>query len=173
MNTTKKTAGLYGRARWLRRVALFGAGLCLAVTLLAVFGPAAGVPGLLAATLHTDGLPHPWAGAIALLLAALVAAALWQLARMLGEVERGALFAPGATRHFRRFALLLLVAALLRLLLPPLAVLALVALERSATVTLSFSGGDVLALFVAVVLFFVARLFDEAARLEEDSRSIV
>ncbi|NZA25651.1 DUF2975 domain-containing protein [Luteimonas sp. SJ-92] len=173
MTATENFMALRRRARWLRLVASAGAGLCLAVTLLAVFGPATGSAGLLAATLHTDGLPHAWAGAIALLLAALVAAALWQLARMLGEVERGALFAPAATRHFRRFARLLLVAALLRLLLPPLAVLALVAMERSATVTLSFSGGDLLALFVAVVLFFVARLFDEAARLEEDSRSIV
>jgi hypothetical protein len=173
MSSTANSTLLGQRARWLRLVALAGAGLCLAVTLLAVFGPALGVSGLLAATLHTDGLPHAWAGAIALLLAALLAAALWQLARMLGQVERGAPFAPVATRHFRRFALLLLIAALLRLLLPPLAVLALMATGRSATVTLSLTGGDVLALFVAAVLFFVARLFDEAARLEEDSRSIV
>lgn len=173
MDATIKLSALGQRARWLRLVAQAGAVSCLAVTLVAVFGPALGVSGLLAATLHTDGLPHAWAGAIALLLAVLVAAALWQLARMLGQVERGAPFAPMATRYFRYFALLLLVAALLRLLLPPLAVLALMATGRSATVTLSLTGGDVLALFVAAVLFFVARLFDEAARLEEDSRSIV
>lgn len=172
MISTEIPARLRRAARRLRLTAWTGAVLCLAVTLLAVFPPA-GTWGVLAAVLDTDGLPHAWAAAIALILAGLVAGALFELARMLGRVGHGALFAPAATRHFRRFALLLMLAALLRLALPALAVAALAAMGERMTVTLSFSGGDLLALFLAAVFFFVARLFDEAARLEEDSRSIV
>ncbi|WP_407352763.1 DUF2975 domain-containing protein [Luteimonas sp. R10] len=173
MDSTETHAKLQRAARRLRLAAWAGAVLCLAVTGLAVFAPQAGPGGLLAAILDTDGLPHAWAAAIALVVAGLVAGALFELARMLGRVGHGALFAPAATRHFRRFALLLVLAALLRLLLPALAVVALAAMGESVTVTLSFSGGDLLALFLALVFFFVARLFDEAARLEEDSRAIV
>lgn len=173
MNSTKIETRLHRAAGRLRLAAWAGAVLCLGTTLLAVFAPLDGTRGVLAAVLDTDGLPHAWAAAIALVLAGLVAGALFELARMLGRVGHGALFAPAAMRHFRRFALLLVLAALLRLLLPALAVMALAAMGERVTVTLSFSGGDLLALFLAAVFFFVARLFDEAARLEEDSRSIV
>lgn len=173
MSSTEILAKLHRSARRLRLAAWIGAALYMVVTLLAVFAPLTGTWDLLAATLDTDGLPHAWAAAIALVLAGLVAGALVELARMLGQVRHGALFAPAATRHFRRFALLLAVAAVLRLALPALAVAALATMGQAMTVTLSFSGGDVLALFLAAVFFFVARLFDEAARLEEDSRSIV
>jgi len=38
---------------------------------------------------------------------------------------------------------------------------------------MSFDVGDLVTLLVAALFWLVARLFDEAARLEDDSRSIV
>ena len=124
-------------------------------------------------TVEAGGLPHGWAAAVALTTVAFVVLALVQLVRMLARVERGEHFTPGTTRDFRRFALWLLVAAVVRIVLAPLAELAHVVMTEGPHLQLSLDDTDVLMLVVAAVLFLVARLFDEAARLEEDSRSIV
>jgi len=127
-----------------------------------------------AATLFTDGLPRVWAAGIAAVLALITSAALVELARMLGRVRPDALFSATVTCHFRRFAGLLMIAAALRVVLPPMAVLwSAWHSGGTGSVQLEFSGDDLLALLPAAVFFFVARLFDEAARLEDDHRSIV
>ncbi|KRE91337.1 hypothetical protein ASG87_18535 [Frateuria sp. Soil773] len=159
-------------ARVLRLVAWAGAAACVAVTALAVLAPP-DASSAVAATLSTDGLPHAWAAGIALAVAAASAGALAELARMLGRVEAGQPFSAAAIRHFRRFAGLLALAAALRVALPPLATLAAAWREGQHAVRLAFDGGDLLALLPAAVFFLVARLLDEAARLEDDSRSIV
>src|SRR5262249_53260186 len=130
--------------------------------------------GAIAATLFTDGLPRVWAAGIAAVLAVVTSGALAELARMLGRVQPDALFSVAVTRHFRRFACLLMIAAALRVALPPIAML-LSAWQSGAndSVRLQFSGDDLLTLLLVAVFFFVARLFDEAARLEDDQRSIV
>lgn len=159
-------------ARALRVAAWLAAITCLVVTVLAVLAPADDRAPV-AATLSSGGLPRAWAAGIALLLAVLSAAALVELARMLGRLQAQALFDAAAIRHFRRFAGLLALTALSRVLLPSLAMLALAWHEGRHSASLTFDGGDLLALLPVAVFFLVARLFDEAARLEDDSRSIV
>ncbi|MEW9571108.1 DUF2975 domain-containing protein [Rhodanobacter sp. Si-c] len=159
-------------ARVLRIAAWVGAVACVLVTAIGVLAPPdAATP--VATTLSSDGLPRAWAAGIALVLALVSAAALVELARMLGQVREHALFAPAATRHFRRFAGLLALAAALRVVLPCLATLAAAWQAGRHAASLAFDGGDLLALLLTAVFFLVARLFDEAARLEDDSRSIV
>ncbi|WP_165418455.1 DUF2975 domain-containing protein [Dyella amyloliquefaciens] len=143
------------------------------MTALGIWGPG-GSGSIVAATLFTDGLPRAWAAGIAAVLAVITSAALVELARMLGHVHPDALFSVAVTRHFRRFACLLMVAALLRVLLPPIASLWEAWQQgASGSLRLTFSGDDLFSLLPAAVFFFVARLFDEAARLEDDQRSIV
>ncbi|RAO76113.1 DUF2975 domain-containing protein [Dyella jiangningensis] len=155
-------------------MAWLGAVAWVLVTAWGICGPAEGSGGMVAATLFTDGLPRSWAAGIAGVLALVTGAALVELARMLGHVQADALFSTAVTRHFRRFACLLTIAAVLRLVLPPVATL-LSAWRPGGhvSVQLVFSGDDVFAVLLAAVFFFVARLFDEAARLEDDQRSIV
>ena len=163
---------IVGIARGLRLAAWCGATACMAVTMLAVLAPAdAAAP--VAAVLFNDGLPRTWAAGIALALAAVSAAALVELARMLGRVQAQALFSAAAIRHFRRFAGLLALAAALRVVLPAVAAIAAARGSGEHAVRLVFDGGDLLALLPAAVFFLVARLLDEAARLEDDNRSIV
>lgn len=159
-------------AHVLRLVAWVAAVASLMVTALAVLAPP-DPASVVSTTLSTDGLPRGWAGAIALLLAIVSAWALVELARMLGRVDAEKLFPAAAIRHFRRFAALLALAAALRVVLPPLAELAMAWRDGHHAVRLAFDGGDLLALLPAAVFFLVARLLDEAARLEDDSRSIV
>ncbi|MCW3836174.1 DUF2975 domain-containing protein [Sphingomonas canadensis] len=154
-------------ARGLRAAALAIAVLLPLLALAAMLAPAAMVE------VHAGHLPCAWGGAVALAVSLLLAAGLVSLARMLALVMRGQVFAPAATRHFRRFALLLLLAAVAGVVLPVLVQAGLVAAGGRGTVVIGIDDRDLVTLLLGGVLFFVARLFDEAARLEEDSRSIV
>jgi hypothetical protein len=175
-NTEKKYSAIASRlmrmARALALASWLGALACLIVTAAGIWGKG-GDAGMVAAALSSDGLPRPWAASIAALVALATSAALVELARMLGRVQPHALFSREMTRHFRRFALLLTVAALLRVLLPAVASLWLASQAGAHAVRLQFSGDDLLSLLPIAVFFFVARLFDQAAQLEDDQRSIV
>lgn len=173
-NNHATASRLVSAASALRWVAWLGAAAWVLVTAWGIWGPAEGSGGVVAATLFTDGLPRAWAASIAALLALMTSAALVELARMLGHVRPDALFSVAVTRHFRRFACLLMTVATLRVVLPPVAML-LSAWQSGGggSVRLTFSGDDLFALLLSAVFFFVARLFDEAARLEDDQRSIV
>ncbi|RBM06787.1 DUF2975 domain-containing protein [Novacetimonas cocois] len=151
------------------RLAVMAAGFALVLTTLA------GVlfPGVAAIRVEAGGLPRPWACAISVVEVALAVAGLAALARMLRAVGDGHVFAPATTGCFRRFALLNLLCAGANIALPPLAQFAIALRARGGHIDLGISDGGLLALLVGVLLFLVARLFDEAARLEEDSRSIV
>ncbi|QNK01022.1 DUF2975 domain-containing protein [Dyella telluris] len=153
-------------ACWLAAVA------CLVTTAAGIWGKGNGGDGV-AALLSTGGLPHAWAALMAAVLALVTSAALAELARMLGRVRPDALFSSAATKHFRRFAGLLMLAAVLRVVLPAAARLWLASQSGAHSASLEFNGDDLLSLLPAAVFFFVARLFDEAARLEDDQRSIV
>jgi len=155
-------------ARRLRLATLTVAGLLVLVTALAAL-----VPGLPHVTVDTGGLPHGWGLAVALLSVALLVAALAELARMLAQIEMGELFAPAATRHFRRFAALLLAAMLVRILLPGLVGIGLALASGHGSSSVSLDDDDAMLLLLGALLFLVARLFDEGARLAEDSRSII
>ena len=177
-NTEKNTHAtahhLTSVARVLRWAARLGAAACLVVTAWGIWGPADGAASSVEATLFTDGLPRTWAASIVAVLSVVTSAALVELARMLGHVRPDALFSIAVTRHFRCFACWLMVAAALRVVLPPIALLwGAWQSGASGSVRLEFPGDDLLSLLPAAVFFFVARLFDEAARLEDDQRSIV
>lgn len=173
MRTIDNSKHLSRAARSLRLLVWSGVIACAAIALLAALGIASSPQSQVQVVLASSGLSHAWAAGIVLILAAVICAALVELAWMLREVERGALFSAPVTRHFRRFASLLMTAAALRLILPAAASILDAWLHHAASVRLEFAGDDLLALLPAAVLFFVARLFDEAARFEADSRSIV
>lgn len=118
-------------------------------------------------------LPHLWASPISIVVTALAIAGLVELTRMLRVVEQGSLFAPSTTRHFRRFALLLMLSTAANILLPPLTQLGIAFRLGTGRVAVSIDDGGLLALILGVLLFLVAKLFGEAARLEEDSRAII
>jgi hypothetical protein len=160
-------------ARRLRHVALAAIVLFELVLLLAVAVLIAGrrsdFPAL---QIHDSGLP-PWAAAASLLLIGLlVGIALFRLVRMLRRVEAGAPFA--AAGDLRGFAFYLLLAVLVSLFVP--AVLALgiaIASGVAHRIDLALGSTELLTLLVSALLFFVARLLDEAQRLADDHSQIV
>ena len=160
-------------ARILRWAALAAAALCVLSTAAAVLPLGGWGNGLVWATIESRGIPPHWAAVSAVALAALTCAALIELARMLDHVGRGALFSSAASRHFRRFALWFLIAALLRSFLPAALSLANSVAQDLTSATLNFDVTDMLMLLMAAIFYLVANLFDAAARLEDDSRSIV
>lgn len=175
-NTEKNNhATAFALARAARRLAVvcwLGALACLVATTAGIWSDGGARDGI-AAILSTGDLPRTWAAVMAALLALVTSAALVELGRMLGHVRPEALFSSAATKHFRRFACLLMIAAVLRVLLPAAATLWLASQSGAHVASLAFNGDDLLSLLPAAVFFFVARLFDEAARLEDDQRSIV
>ncbi len=173
MHIADTTSGLIRRARVLRRVIVFAAVLSAAVTVWALLPAAGGSGYAVSAALDTGGLPVRWAAGLAVVMASLTCAALIELARMLGHVGRGAMFPAAATKHFRRFAWLLLAAAFANAFLPAAVMLALSFAQNRPSVAIDFDAADFLILLLAAVFYWVSALFDEAARLEEENRSIV
>lgn len=106
------------------------------------------------------------------LSAALTIAALWQLTRMLALVEQGERFSPPVTRSFRWFAMLLLAAATVTVVAPPVAVL-LAPIPASHRIELPLNFRDIWTMVITGVLFLVAQLLDEAQRIESDLSEIV
>jgi len=157
-------------ARVLRYAALVAGGLYLVATIAALASLQGWGGQFVAATLDTGGMPLAWGAGAAVVIALLVGAALFELARMLGKLGRERVFPPEATRHFRRFALLFLLASAVRVAMPALV---MAAQSDGGALRMSFDVGDLVTLLVAALFWLVARLFDEAARLEDDSRSIV
>lgn len=164
MNERNPVARSARRLRWATFVLI---GLLAAATLAGIWiliaGPAAGTITVLVDSGGLSGWP---AAAMLLISAALVAAALLQLAAMLRTVERGEPFA--AAGRLRRFALYLFLAVLSGVLLPPLSMLA-----SSGILILSLDSGQVLMLFVTGLLFFVARLLEEAQRVADENAQII
>lgn len=110
--------------------------------------------------------------ALAILGALLVLAGLWQLVRMLALIEAGDRFSPRVTRRFRHFALLMLLAATTSAVATWFAPRTLIdPHHRALTLTIDFR--DIWVMLVAGILFLVARLLDEAQRIEADLGEIV
>ena len=154
-------------ARRLRLFTLFGIALIELVILFAAWvlveGRAADFPAL---EIRTDGLA-PWPAALALLLfGLLLGLALLKLVAMLRQIEGGAPFAAAGLRGFARY---LFLAVLATVLAPPL----LQAATGAHRIDLSLGSGAALMLIVTGLLFFVARLLDEARRLADDHSQIV
>lgn len=154
-------------ARRLRLVALFAGALVELALLFGAWvtlnGNAASFPAL---TVDTGGLaPVPAAMAL-LLLALLIGLALLRAAALLRAVEAGDIF---PARALRGFAFWLFLTVLVGVLGHPLVQLA----SGARRLELSLSGGEALMLLLTGLLFFVARLLDEARRLADDHSQIV
>lgn len=160
-------------ARRLRAVALAAIVLFELMLLLAAWVLIAGRREEFSALhIQDSGLP-PLAAAFSLLLIGLlVGIALFRLVRMLGRVEAGAPFA--AAGDLRGFAFYLLLAVAASVFVPPLLQLGIAAASHAPhRLDLALGGTDLLALLVSALLFFVARLLDEAQRLADDHSQIV
>jgi hypothetical protein len=155
-------------ARWTRRaivvviVATVGvqlAGLARRSAHVQFHGLGEGVPGL----------------AITLAHALCMAVALVQLALLLGRLERGELFSMGVTHRLRQFALFALLASVLASVVAPLVLFFLPSCAAAAPcprrVMIDIRG--LWTLVISLVFFLVARILDEARRIEEDHRQII
>ena len=154
-------------ARRLRLFALFATALVELLILFAAWvqlnGNAASFPAL---EIRTSDLP-PVPGAIALLLfGLLVGLALFSAAALLRAVEAGEAF---PARPLRGFALWLFLTVLFGVVGHPLLQLA----SGAPRLVLSLSGSQALMLLLTGLLFFVARLLDEARRLADEHSQIV
>ncbi len=154
-------------ARRLRLVVLLATALIELAILFAAWvtanGNGANFPAL---EINTGGLP-PVPGAIALLLfGLLIGLGLLRAAALLRAVEAGDIFPARALRGFARY---LFLAVLFALFGPPLLHLA----GGAHRMVLSLGGGETLLLLLTGLLFFVARLLDEARRLADDHSQIV
>jgi hypothetical protein len=166
---TNLSVSMRRTARMLRFVTLGAILLVEALVLLAAWAVVAGRRADLPALRIEDQGLAAWPAAISLLLIGLlVGLALFRLARMLGKVEGGAPF--GAARDLRGFAFYLFLTVLVSVLAPIVAPLLAGGPMR---LQLSLSLGELLMLLITGLLFFVARLLDEAQAIADDASQIV
>lgn len=110
-------------------------------------------------------------GAVAALL---FAVALIQLIRLLGRIADGELFAAGVTSAFRSFAFWLMLSAIVAIAGPAVAATAAAIGEGGHhPIAIAIDLRDILFLLAGLVMFLVARMLDEAARLDAELREIV
>lgn len=119
---------------------------------------------------HLEGTAGAVAADIAVLL---FVAALAEVVRLLGRLANGELFTPGVTHSFRRFALWLLVSSLISILGPTLASFLTPTDGGVRRIELVFDLREILFVVAALILFLVARVLDEAVRLEAELKEIV
>lgn len=158
-------------AHRLRIATLILAALLVFATVAAVV-PLSG-DGIIEASIGVDGIDRSWAVATVIIVLWLVVAALVSLSMMLRAIERGALFDREVTQGFRRFAGFLMAAAIANIGFPMLAMIASALAASDRQLRLTAEGSDLIMLLVGVILLFVARLFEIAARYEEDSKTII
>ena len=154
-------------ARRLRLFVLFATAVIELLILFAAWvtlnGNAASFPAM---EINTGGLPAV-PGAISLLLfGLLIGLGMLRAVALLRAVEAGEAF---PARQLRGFALYLFLAVLFTVFAPPLLHLA----SGANRMVLTLDGGQALMLLLTGLLFFVARLLDEAQRLADDHSQIV
>ena len=159
-------------ARLLRLATIASALLLAAVAALAAWVLLNGRRADFSALRIEDQGLAPWSAALSILLVALmVVLALLRLARMLAKVEAGSPF--GAARDLRGFATFLFLSVIASVLAPPLLQLVFAGGHGPQRFDLSLSMSDALMLLITGLLFFVARLLDEAQRVADDASQIV
>lgn len=99
--------------------------------------------------------------------------ALAQLARLLGRLRRGEVFTVGVTAAFRSFASWMLASAVVAVAAPLLAAATTGAASGSLRIPLLIDIRQLSYVIAALVLFLIARMLDEAARIEAELREIV
>jgi hypothetical protein len=120
---------------------------------------------------HLRGMPYeePIAAGSALLLLV----ALLRLAQMLGQVAAGELFTVKVIRHFRAFALWLLLMALFEFVAPIMAGVGGARAGQPHVVRINIDLRDLLMVGLTLLLFLLARLLERARRLDEEVREFV
>lgn len=168
-----KTLALAGTLRRVTAgVMVFIAVATLAGVALNLWPKGGPLPEVLHVAIGYAGLPGPVSAVLTLAESALILLALGSLRGMLGVVQGGQMFSAAVMVRFRRFVLWLACWAAFTVVVPLVAAI-IVALASHGPVTLGLDSSDLLFLLLSGVLFFVARLFDEAARYAEDSDSII
>jgi hypothetical protein len=112
-------------------------------------------------------------GLISDLAVLLFVISLVQLIRLLGRLSSGTMFGPAVTGAFRTFAFWLLLAAVVAIGGPLVAGGLSAAFGQSHFVEVRISMRDVMFLIAGMVMFLVARMLDEAARIEAELEEIV
>jgi len=107
-------------------------------------------------------------GALLLLIGALV-----HLILMLGRIARGELFSSRVIRHFRGFALWLLLMALFRWFAPMIGQLIEGSPNGVHELRIGFDFEQILTVGITLLLFLLARLLERAGRLDEEVREFV
>lgn len=158
-------------ARRLRWATLFGITLttlvCLFGAVTLAFGPLQFEPIVVG---MNDGLQPRQKACLLLAIGALLMVALLRLAAMLRGIEAGRIFPASSLRGFAFYLFLAILASVAG---PPLIQLAGALIAGTGQVELSLDGGEALLLFVTGLLFFVARLLDEAQAIADDASQIV
>ena len=135
-----------------------------AVIALTWLGPTAGVHVEMRG--HTAGVDPRIAATVQTLLLEI---ALFELAQMLTLLGSGEFFSVGVIRHFRRFALWLLLLALIGLFAP---MLQLPNNQHMAT-AIAIDFREIVSVGITLLLFLLARLLERAGEIEQENREIV
>ena len=99
--------------------------------------------------------------------------ALAQLARLLGRLKRGEVFTVGVTAAFRAFASWLLASAAVAVAAPLLTAATATLANGSIRIPVLIDIRQLSYVIAALVLFLIARMLDEAVRIEAELREIV
>ena len=153
------------RVRWFAIIVLV---LMAGAFVVARFGLDLG-PGLEVA--RRDHGTDPRAAVAADVAILLFLVALAQLIRLLGRLGAGELFAPAVTGAFRTFAFWLLLSAAAAIAGPLLVGAA--GAGEAQRIELPISVRDVMFLIAGIVMFLIARMLDEAARIAAELDEIV
>lgn len=151
--------------RWLVTAILIAA---IALQLATYFPAATGV-----------GVHHMGGGSTSQLLglvhSALMFLALLNLILLLRALEKGDLFAEGVTRRLRAFALLALIASVVGGVIAPLVAALMNNCPAGATCSprIPLDMRVLWTVITSFIFFLVARLLDEARRIDEDHRQII
>ena len=155
-------------ARWTRWF------VTLVLAVIIAFQLAALVPDLSHVRLHS-ARGGPYGQALGMLHFVFMLLALIQLLLLLRLLERGELFSSGVTRRLRAFALFALLAVTVGGLVAPLISHMTSACQPGVPCLRRFpiDTRSVWTLITSFVFFLVARLLDEARRIDEDNRQII
>lgn len=107
------------------------------------------------------------------LAALLFAIALVQLIRLLGRLGKGEMFAPSVTGAVRSFAFWLMLSAIVAIVAAPLIGIIGGLGGPGHRVEIRLDIRDVMFVIAALVLFLLARMLDEAARLDRELQEFV
>jgi len=165
-----KQKSLAQAARTIRSIAAIALAVLIVAFAIARIGLDFGPNLLIERRFHDGG----WlSGFVSDLSAVFFMVALVQLIRLLGRLSAGELFAPTVTGAFRSFAFWLMLSGIAAIIAPPLAGFAVPNASGVHRIELQIDLRDIMFLIAGLVMFLVARMLDEAARIKAELEEIV